>query len=81
MFENKIKKDEPVQDGNYRAWYRCTNCGVIFQYDLRKGTLSSEMKGECPWCATRSGTPKAGTFPLMKYNPQQDQIQQRNYFV
>ena len=79
MNENRVKLGEVIEDGKYRAWYRCSNCGVIFQYDMQKGKISAEMNGHCPWCGVKSGTPKVGVFPLVKYNPEQDQFQ-RHYF-
>ena len=81
MRENVIKADGVPTERTYRAWYRCSNCGVIFQFDLQKGKPSSEMNGICPWCGVKSGTPKIGAFPLVKFNPAQDEIRQRNYFV
>ena len=81
MIEKTIKKEGLSQDNTYRAWYRCTNCGVIFQHDLPKGTPSTQMNGECPCCGVVSGTPKTNPFPLIKFNPAQDKIPQRNYFM
>lgn len=81
MNENRIKLDAQIQEGHYRAWYRCINCGVIFQSDLPKGTPAGQMKGTCPMCGVKSGTTNVGVFPIIKYNPEQDKIPQRNYFV
>jgi len=81
VIEKSIKKEGLCQTGSYRAWYRCTNCGVIFQHDLKKGTPSAQMNGHCPWCGVKSGTPKIGSFPLVKFNPAQDLIAKRNYFM
>jgi len=80
MQENKITLKNELADGQYRAWFRCSNCGTLFQHDMRKGTPSSEMAGSCPICGVRSGAPKIGRFELVKFNPEQDLIQQRHYF-
>ena len=78
MKENRVKLEDPCDDKMYRAWYRCSNCGTIFQYDMPLGKLASQMDGICPVCAIKSGTPNAGTFPIIKYNPEHDQV--RHYY-
>ena len=79
MQEKVIKLETECNANMYRAWYRCNNCGCIFQFDLNKGTKAADMKGECPTCGIKSGTAHGGVFPLIKYNPEQDAVQ-RHYF-
>lgn len=79
MREKRIKKEDQVPEGQYRAWYRCANCGVIFQFDMQLGKPASEMSGSCPTCGVKSGAPKIGVFPIVKFNPEQDAFQ-RHYF-
>lgn len=73
--ELKIQRDKNM----YRAWYRCTNCGTIFQFDLQKGTKATDMKGECPECGVKSGSANIGVFPIIKFNPEQDTIQTHHF--
>lgn len=80
MKESVIKLDTTIPEGQYRAWYRCSNCGVIFQHDLNKGLQCTTMAGICPLCGVKSGTAGTGVFPIIKFNPEQDQIPQRHYF-
>jgi rubrerythrin len=70
--------DVPME-GQYRAFFRCTNCGTVFEHDMRKGTLAKEMGGNCPYCGVRSGSPGVGVFPTVKYNPMYDEINKRYY--
>ena len=79
MQEKTIKLETEVDEKSYRAWYRCANCGCIFQFDMQKGKLASGMNGNCPLCGVKSGTAKVGIFPIVKYNPEQDAFQ-RHYF-
>jgi DNA-directed RNA polymerase subunit RPC12/RpoP len=79
MREKRVKLESECNENMYRAWYRCNNCGTIFQFDLQKGTNASAMKGSCPECGIKSGTANCGVFPIIKYNPEQDEIQ-RHYF-
>ncbi len=79
MIEKTVKLDTDHQDNQYRSWYRCSNCGVIFQFDMQKGKPAAEMSGLCPTCGVKSGAPKIGIFPIVKYNPKQDEFQ-RHYF-
>lgn len=79
MQEKLVKLEGEVHHGNYRAWFRCTNCGVIFQFDMMKGTPAKDMKGICPHCAVRSGSAGVGVFTLVKFNPNADEIIKRYY--
>ncbi len=79
MIEKKVKLDAPIQDACYRAWFRCTNCGVIFQHDINKGLEVSSMTGVCPECGVKS-SPRTGVFTIVKFNPTYDEIPQRHYF-
>jgi len=63
----------------YRLAYRCTNCGTIFQFDIRKGVPTTAMKGICPTCGIKSGTPNIGVFDVIKENQHLDQVE-RHYF-
>ena len=79
MKELIVEKKEDVRTGDYRAWYRCANCGVVFQADLKKGEAVAQMKDICPVCGVRSGTAGVGVFPIVKYNPAYDQFQRHYY--
>jgi DNA-directed RNA polymerase subunit RPC12/RpoP len=79
MQEKQIKLETEVPREHYRAWYRCSNCGVVFQFDMRKADPIANMKGVCPHCGVKSGTAGVGVFPIIKYNPKHDEIQ-RHYF-
>jgi len=74
MIEKKIKSTEEVPSNHYRLWFRCTNCGVVFQYDLHKGIPAVQMTGSCPQCGAKSGKPTFGVFTPLKYNPKYDKI-------
>ena len=81
MREIKVVLQGDIPEGYYRAWYRCTNCGTVFQYDMVKGRSATEMNGKCPTCEFESKPGVAGgaIFPIIKYNPEHDK-QQRYYF-
>lgn len=79
MQEKQRKLEGLPTKGTYRAWYRCTNCGTIFQYDMQTGKIAAEMAGNCPYCSVKSGTPKVGVFPIVKFNPTYDE-NPRHYF-
>ena len=79
MKEVKIDLVGDLPVGVYRAAYRCSNCGLIFEYDMKKGIAASKMDGVCPMCGCKSGTAGIGVFPIVKYNPEHDK-QQRYYF-
>lgn len=80
MQEKFIKMNSIITtDGYYKSWFRCTNCGTIFQHELRIGSLCSTMAGICPTCGVKSGVPGTGVFPVIKFNPKYDEIQ-RHYF-
>jgi len=79
MQDKVITSSTHVENGYYRSWYRCSNCGTIFQYDMREGCLCSTMSGICPACGIKSGTAGVGVFPVIKFNPKYDEIQ-RHYF-
>jgi DNA-directed RNA polymerase subunit RPC12/RpoP len=79
MCEMEVVLQGDIPEGSYRAWYRCNNCGAIFQHDIQKGQLAAKMDGVCPTCGCKSGTAGIGVFPIVKYNPEHDK-QQRYYF-
>ena len=79
MIDKRVTLPSEIKTNEYRSWFRCTNCGVIFQYDLAKGTLVSSMKGSCPNCGVKSGTPQSGVFKVVKYKPKYDDIQRHYY--
>jgi len=79
MQEKQVKLDGIPSSSVYRAWYRCTNCGTIFQYDMQVGKPAAEMVGSCPHCRVTSGKPKVGVFPIVKFNPEHD-MPERHYF-
>ena len=79
MRDYVVKLESELAENVYRAWYRCVNCGVIFQYDMQLGKPASEMTGQCPHCKVQSGKPKIGLFPIVKYNPEHD-LPERHYF-
>lgn len=83
MKEAVVELKDNVKEDQYRAWYRCLNCGLVFQYDMKRGCPVSEMDGECPMCGCRSGSMRSGAtvgiFPIVKYNPEYDK-QPRYYF-
>ncbi len=79
MKENRVKLEDECVAGQYRAWYRCTNCGTVFQFDMQTGHPVGQMKGQCPFCFVKSGTPNVGVFPIIKYNPEYDQVQRHYY--
>ncbi len=79
MKESRVKLESECAVDQYRAWYRCTNCGTIFQFDMPIGESVGQMRGQCPLCFVKSGPANVGTFPIIKYNPEYDQIQ-RHYF-
>ena len=35
MQEKQVKLDGISASNTYRAWFRCSNCGTIFQYDMQ----------------------------------------------
>ena len=78
-----VELEGDVREGYYRAWYRCTNCGVVFQYDMVKGRSAIEMNGKCPTCQFESkpGTAGGAIFPIIKYNHEEYDKQQRYYFM
>ena len=79
MRDYVVKLESELAENVYRAWYRCVNCGVIFQYDMQKGVDAKNMKGECPICGIKSGRPGVGSFQIVKYNPKHDAMH-RHYF-
>lgn len=79
MRERIVKLETECEKNKYRAWYRCSNCGTIFQYDMQRGTTATNMRGECTVCGCKSGSPNVAIFQMVKYNPQQDAVQ-RHYF-
>lgn len=72
-----IKGD--VNKNEYRLKYRCSNCGIIFEFDIRKGQSASTMNGTCPNCSVKSGSPGIGFFSVIKLNDILDQ-NPRHYF-
>lgn len=79
MQEKIIKSEETLDQNNYRAWYRCTNCGTAFQYDMHKGRPAANMRGRCPHCGAGSGDSGIGTFPIIKFNPELDENKRYYY--
>lgn len=79
MKEEIYKIIAPCDEDKYRAWYRCSNCGTIFQYDMQKGLKATDMKGICVTCGIKSGTPGVGSFPIVKFNPEYDGMQRHYY--
>lgn len=60
-----------LKEGYYRITYRCTNCGTIFEADIRKGTEAAKADSICPYCDTRSNKTK-GFFQVIKHNSELD---------
>ncbi len=75
----ELKAD--VAQENYRAWYRCTNCGLVFEHDMKRGVPATNMDGECPMCGTKSGTAGIGVFTIVKYNHDTYDTRPRHYFM
>jgi len=79
MQEKVITNSSIVADGYYRCWFRCSNCGAIFQHDMKNGSLNTTMSSICPNCNVKSGAAGVGTFSVIKFNPKYDEMQ-RHYF-
>lgn len=65
---NIITIEKDLDKHMYRLDYRCNNCGTVFEFDMRKGTPTMEMRGTCPYCGARSGQPNTGVFEAIKKN-------------
>jgi DNA-directed RNA polymerase subunit RPC12/RpoP len=81
MKEFVIELEVELTKGQYRVWYRCTNCGIVFQHDMRKGQPTTKMDGECPMCGCKSGTAGIGAFDVVKYNHEIYDKRPRHYFM
>jgi len=81
MKEFTIELEADLAEGQYRVWYRCTNCGTVFQHDMRKGQPAIKMDGECPMCGCKSGTVGVGAFDIIKYNHKIYDKRPRHYFM
>lgn len=71
MGDIKITLNNEVQKGYYRMTYRCSNCGTIFETDIKKGTPAANSECVCPYCATMSNKTK-GYFEVIKHNAELD---------
>ena len=82
MREMKVVLNGDIPENYYRAWYRCINCGTVFQHDMKKGRPATEMDGKCPTCnfKSKTGSVGGGVFPIIKYNPDYDK-RPRHYFM
>lgn len=74
--QNLKKLDTERPSNTYRINYRCINCGTIFEYDMQTGASVTTMRGACPYCKVKSGTPNIGSFPVVKMNPEYDEVKQ-----
>jgi len=76
MENKRIKLDTERPSNTYRMDFRCINCGVIFEYDMQNGTPATAMRGTCPNCKVKSGTPNIGVFKPILLNPVYDEVKQ-----
>lgn len=60
-----------LSEGYYRISYRCTNCGAIFEEDIKKGVLAVHSECTCRYCGTMSNKTK-GYFEVIKHNTELD---------
>jgi len=72
MVNKQITIKTDLQEGYYRITYRCTNCGTLFEKDLKKGTIAEKAKSSCPYCDAVSGASTVGYFPVIKHNSNLD---------
>ena len=79
MENKKVSLTDSVGNNYYRLNYRCSNCGIIFEYDMKNGIPVTSMNGICPNCKIKSGTVNVGVFPVIKLNPKYDEGN-HNYF-
>lgn len=75
----KLPSELIYSETHYMAWFRCPNCGVVFQHTMEKGCPGTQMKGACPYCGVKAGTAGVGAFQIVKFNPDFDE-KQRFYY-
>lgn len=52
----------------YSIFFKCPNCGNIFEKLIQKGVPASGRAGECPKCGVKDGQVGVGRFEVMREN-------------
>ena len=71
MADIELTLNTVLVEGYYRITYRCSNCGAIFEADVKRGTLAASSDSACPYCDTKSNKTK-GYFEVIKHNSKLD---------
>lgn len=53
---------------NYSIFFKCPNCGHIFEKVIQKGVPAAGRGGECPKCGVRDGQVGVGRFEVVREN-------------
>jgi len=57
-----------VDDNHYFMSFKCSNCGHVFEVQIRKGTPAHGQAGPCPNCGVRDNTSGVGHHSVIRDN-------------
>jgi DNA-directed RNA polymerase subunit RPC12/RpoP len=68
FFKKKGIVSMDKQPNQYSIFFRCPNCGRIFEKHIQKGVPAAGRGGECPNCGVKDGQVGIGRFDVVKEN-------------